>query len=192
MERVGVDEPGDAPTVVPVHEEPRHHLVHESPGLRLLDVQVPPGDVSLFHEHHEPTLYVTLADAPVASQRPGGEWELLRSTLRSLGEITDRCDYVAEPLVHRIRNDGERPFRLLGVVNHEAGEDGLVATDDAELVNQWFVVRRLASVADVVESGATLVLVHPASGTWQVVGPGQAPAAMGEGDIVEIQVGRAA
>ena len=29
--------------VVPVHQEPRHRLVFDSPGTRMLDVQIPPG-----------------------------------------------------------------------------------------------------------------------------------------------------
>ena len=192
MESTGAGETAEASVVVPVHEEPRHRLVHESPRVRLLDVVVLPGDTSLFHEHREPTLYVTLADALVVSQRPGHGWEQQRSGLRVLGEVTDRCDYFTDPLVHRVRNDGPAPFHLLAVLNPAAGEDGLAPTDDAELVNRWFVVRRLDAGVDETTSGVTRVLVHPASGTWQVVDPGQRPQSRDEGTTLEIQVGRLA
>ena len=130
---------------VPVHEEPRHRLVYESPGLRILDVRIPPGDVTLFHSHDNPTLYVTVQDAIVASQRPGEAWEH-RSQPRVLGEVTDRCDYFTDPLVHRVRNDGTDLFHLIAVVNTDAGEQGLVTIPDAELANRWFVVRRLSLI----------------------------------------------
>src|SRR5262249_50223808 len=73
--RWGVGSSATNERVVPVHEEPRHRLVHESAGLRLLDVRIPAGDVTLFHSHDDPTLYVTVRDARVATQRPGENWE---------------------------------------------------------------------------------------------------------------------
>lgn len=163
--------------------------MHESPGLRMLDVRIPPGDVTLLHSHEHPTLYVTVQDAPVATQRPGEDWEH-RSGLRMLGEVTDRCDYFTHPLVHRVRNDGTDLFHLIAVVNTDAGEDGLVTVPDAELANRWFVVRRWDRALDERLAKATRVFVHPASSSWIVVSAGEPIGRLEAGPVVEIQVGR--
>jgi hypothetical protein len=163
--------------------------VHESRGLRLLDIRIPPGDVTLLHSHDDPTLYVTVLDAPVATQRPGEDWEH-RSRLRVLGEVTDRCDYFTDPLVHRVRNDGTELFHLIAVVNADAGEDGLVTVPDAALVNRWFVVRRWDGPLDPRPANATRVFVHPASASWLVVAAGEPIGHLEAGPVVEIQVGR--
>jgi quercetin dioxygenase-like cupin family protein len=60
--------------VVPVHQEPRHHLVFDSPNTRILDVQIPPGDTTLFHTHSDPILYVTMSTSRTRSQNLGGDW----------------------------------------------------------------------------------------------------------------------
>ena len=49
--------------VVPVHEEPRHRLVFEAPATRILDVQIPAGDTTLFHTHSDPILYVSMSQS---------------------------------------------------------------------------------------------------------------------------------
>ena len=163
--------------------------MHESPGLRILDVRIPPGDVTLFHSHDHPTLYVTVQDADVATQRPGEDWEH-RSRPRVLGEVIDRCDYFTDPLVHRVRNDGTDLFHLIAVVNTDAGEHGLVTIADAELVNRWFVVRRWDRELDERPAKVTRVFVQPASGSWIVVSDGERVGRLGAGPVVEIQVGR--
>ena len=63
-----------AERVVPVHQEPRHHLVFDSPGTRILDVQIPPGDTTLFHTHSDPILYVTMSTSRTRSQNIGEDW----------------------------------------------------------------------------------------------------------------------
>ena len=60
--------------VVPVHEEPRHHLVFEAPVTRILDVQIPAGDTTLFHTHSDPILYVSMSQSQTRSQTLGAEW----------------------------------------------------------------------------------------------------------------------
>jgi hypothetical protein len=41
---------------VPVHEEPRHHLVFQNKEIRILNVLVPPGDTTQYHIHTTPSL----------------------------------------------------------------------------------------------------------------------------------------
>src|SRR5687767_9098476 len=65
---------GQEDKVVPVHQEPRHRLVFDSPGTKILDVQIPPGDTTLFHTHSDPILYVTMSTSQTRSQNFGAEW----------------------------------------------------------------------------------------------------------------------
>jgi hypothetical protein len=60
--------------VVPVHEEPRHRLVFDSPVARVLDIQIPPGDTTLFHTHSNPILYVNMSSSQTRGQTLGQEW----------------------------------------------------------------------------------------------------------------------
>lgn len=57
-----------AQTIVPVHEEPRHRVVLETAGFRVLDIQIPPGDTTLFHRHSTPIAYVSIGVSPVNIQ----------------------------------------------------------------------------------------------------------------------------
>ena len=45
---------------VPVYEEPRHKLAFENDHAMILNVNLPPGYVSLYHEHKIDLLYVTI------------------------------------------------------------------------------------------------------------------------------------
>ena len=49
------------PAPVPLSGEPRHHVVYESPVMRVHDIQIPPGDTTLFHTHDTAILYVPIA-----------------------------------------------------------------------------------------------------------------------------------
>jgi quercetin dioxygenase-like cupin family protein len=60
--------------VVPVHEEPHHREVFQHGTTRILDLRVPPGDISWFHSHEWPVLYMTLGTSRVRTQNLGGEW----------------------------------------------------------------------------------------------------------------------
>jgi mannose-6-phosphate isomerase-like protein (cupin superfamily) len=60
--------------IMPVHQEPHHRQVFQHGPMRLLDLQVPPGDVSWFHTHEWPVYYLTTSDSPTVSQNLGEEW----------------------------------------------------------------------------------------------------------------------
>ena len=60
--------------VVPVHEEPHHRQVFQYGTTRILDLQVPPGDISWFHSHEWPVLYMTLGTSAVRTQNLGSDW----------------------------------------------------------------------------------------------------------------------
>jgi len=66
--------PLHAQRVVPVHEEPRHKLMFEGGGLRVLDLQIAPGDTSLYHLHATPILYTSVSVSCTIEQLVGGDW----------------------------------------------------------------------------------------------------------------------
>jgi hypothetical protein len=69
------DEQGQGQTpVMPVHQEPHHRQLFQSGPMRIIDLQIPPGDVSWFHSHEWPVFYLTVADSQTRTQVLGLEW----------------------------------------------------------------------------------------------------------------------
>ena len=143
-----------ADKVVPVHEEPRHHLVYDSPGTRILDVQIPPGDTTLFHTHSDPILYVTMSTSRTRSQNLGADWSApgapgapgapsapVSPTLPP-GRMMSTTSYADRALTHRVNNIGTSLFRLIGVTNSSTGDDSAGPSDgfdvEPEITNRWF------------------------------------------------------
>jgi hypothetical protein len=146
--------------VVPVHEEPRHRLVFESPQTRILDVQIPAGDTTLFHTHSDPILYVSMSQSQTRSQTLGREWGEAPAASAAQaaatapaapaasaaparpGRMTSTTSYAKQPLTHRVNNVGQGLFRLIGVLNRSAGDetDGPSEgfTAQPEITNRWF------------------------------------------------------
>jgi quercetin dioxygenase-like cupin family protein len=60
--------------IMPTHQEPHHRQVFQHGPMRLLDLQLPPGDISWFHTHEHPVYYLTTSDSPTVSQNLGEEW----------------------------------------------------------------------------------------------------------------------
>ena len=64
--------------IVPVHHEPHHRQVFQYGPMRILDLQLPPGDMSWFHTHEWPVFYLTTSDSQTVSQNLGEEWGAAR------------------------------------------------------------------------------------------------------------------
>jgi hypothetical protein len=60
--------------IMPVHQEPHHRQVFQSGPMRIIDLQIPPGDVSWFHSHEWPVFYLTVADSQTRTQVLGEDW----------------------------------------------------------------------------------------------------------------------
>ena len=63
--------PAQAPTAVPLREEPHHHLVLENEYVRVFRVSLPAHDATLLHQHDVPYLYVSLGPANVINAVQG-------------------------------------------------------------------------------------------------------------------------
>ena len=147
--------------VVPVHEEPHHRQVFQYGTTRILDLQVPPGDISWFHSHEWPVLYMTLGTSAVRTQNLGAEWSgggARNANAPAAGgaarppqplperrtpRATSTTSYVERPVTHRIENVGEGLFSAMVVVNETAGDETTSVADagfelEPELTNNWF------------------------------------------------------
>jgi hypothetical protein len=196
---MGVDRDVDAqePVRVPVHQEPHHHLVHDSATIRLLDIQIPPGNTTLFHTHDTAILYVPIARSQTRGQEWGGEWPAAApASPAAAAPASDRpqrvnsvITYVEKPYTHRVNNIGTSLFRLIGIINRTPGANG--AADDvsglspkAELENNWYRAHRVVlkpgessaphkhatAVVVVMQTPGTVVSESPA---WSPInGPG--------------------
>jgi quercetin dioxygenase-like cupin family protein len=188
--------------IVPVHQEPRHHLVFDSPGTRILDVQIPPGDTTLFHTHSDPILYVTMSTSRTRSQNLGADWSGAPSApgapgapaapvLPSVppGRMMSTTSYAERPQTHRVNNIGQTLFRLIGITNSSAGDERTDPSEgfdtEPEISNRWFrgyrrtltaqdssEHRHANPVAIVLVSGAASVRTTSASEIQRLAQPG--------------------
>jgi hypothetical protein len=141
--------------VVPVHEEPRHRMVFDSPIARVLDIQIPPGDTTLFHTHSNPILYVNMRSSQTRSQTLGQAWSGGEAAARPaagaavppgippavFGRMNSVTSYSQQALTHRVNNVGTGLFRLIGIINRTDGDPSTEASADfaskPEVDNRW-------------------------------------------------------
>lgn len=145
---------GEAP-IVPVYDEPHHRQLFQHGPVRIIDLQLPPGETSWFHTHESPILYVTLGVTDVRMQPLDGEWTGAEPGADGGGvatpfeqppepvSATTTTSYIDEPLTHRVENVGSRLFRAVAVINATQGDAATspqAAGFDAEpeLENPWF------------------------------------------------------
>ena len=97
---------------VPVYEEPKHKLVFDNDQVQILNVNLPPGYVSLYHKHQLDTMYVTISGTQVWAQPLGGD---KRMADVKTGDLRFSSDNHELPHIHRVGNVGEAPFHIIGV-----------------------------------------------------------------------------
>ena len=92
-----------APTAVPIPQEPHHHLVLENDYVRVFRVSVPAHESTLLHQHDVPYLYVSLGLADVINAVQGKPEAHLVMADGQLG-------YSAGHFAHIARNESNAPF----------------------------------------------------------------------------------
>lgn len=191
--------PSGAETWVPVFQEPRHHLVVDTAPLRILDIQIPPGDTTLFHRHDSPMLYVPIASSRTRNQNMGEDWTgggaapapAATPAPARPGRVTSPANYVDKGQTHRVNNVGTSLFRLIGIANMTPGDPAPAdtAAQKPELENRWYRATRL-----VIASGASapvpahdglVVVVMQTPGTAAVDGAAWNPL-NGPGDFARL------
>lgn len=104
---------------VPVAEEPRHRVTFANSDLRILDVNIPPGDTSLDHRHDFDIVTVSMNDGPETRSQPAGEdWNVRAARPLGHAAITE---YTGRAAAHRVQNSGQVPYRLFAVENLKTG-----------------------------------------------------------------------
>ena len=172
-----------AQTVVPIQEEPRHRLVYETPEFRVLDVEIAPGDTTLFHRHDVPIGYVYISPTRINDQVLGRGWGGVTqdsNPVASTGDVIFDEAYATAPVEHRVTNLGNVPFRLIAVLNRgpgqaTSGKESSGAAGAPETEGRWFwsTHHTLASQAtwEWQGLGRPVVIVQVSSGAV-AVGPG--------------------
>jgi hypothetical protein len=126
---------------VSVFEEPRHRLVYDKGPVKIFNTSIPAGDMSVYHSHGEPTLYVVLNPVRMRNQDRGAEWiELDPAKGPPAGAFLFR-NYREQPQTHRVQNVDTKSFQVLGVAHTGSGAaaSGKSPTGaPPELENQWF------------------------------------------------------
>ncbi len=149
------------PSAVPIEQEPAHRLVLQNEHVRVFEVSLPAGDVTLWHEHLHDGASVRLTDATVEDQPEDGKAETFRMRR---GEVT----YGATPMarIHRVRNVGETVFHNVYIellTPHDASTDPAVAiAPDPRVVFENDRVRALRRILAPGES--TDMHVHTSKG----------------------------
>jgi quercetin dioxygenase-like cupin family protein len=186
--------------VVPVHEEPHHRQVFQYGTTRILDLQVPPGDISWFHSHEWPVLYMTLGTSAVRTQNLGSNWSgggggarpanaapaggapppAQPPAARRTPRATSTTSYIEKPVTHRIENRGDGLFSAMVVVNETAGDDTQSVADagfvsEPELTNNWFRSYRVTlapgATTDAHEHQTPVVIFQAIAGRAMADGP---------------------
>ncbi len=120
--------PGPNDRVVPILQEPRHRTMHKDGDIRLLDVQINPGDMTLFHTHDAAIMYTFISSGTGPSE----------------GRISSNTDYVQENFTHQVANQGPGLFRIIALTNYGPAMGSLTADrpmglqGEPELENLYF------------------------------------------------------
>lgn len=97
---------------IPVQQEPFHRTVLENATLRVIDVQVPAGQVTKYHVHVLPSVVVYLTKSTNRSQN----WGEATSSPRSVSPGESRyAPYDVKALTHQVTNPGPNLFRVLDI-----------------------------------------------------------------------------
>ena len=112
--------------IVSVLEEPRHRVVHRDGDLYLLDVQIPPGDISLPHTHDSAMLYTIIHDEDGPAD----------------GVTASETEWAERPFTHEVVNQGPGLLHVIALSNYglgiskQGGVSGSLA--NPQLEDPWF------------------------------------------------------
>jgi quercetin dioxygenase-like cupin family protein len=100
---------------LPVTEEPSHRTVFENEVVRVIDVQIQPGQRCLFHAHVLPSAVIYLTKSTNKWQT-WGETDESKFLVRTLNPGESRyAPYDTQPLTHRVTNTGDGLFRVFDI-----------------------------------------------------------------------------
>ena len=92
------------PAAVPITSEQHHHLALQNEYVRLFEVEVPPHQSTLLHQHDYDYIYIAIGDAQFTNILPG---EAPAALKMADGDI----HFSRGGFAHLARNDANTPFR---------------------------------------------------------------------------------
>jgi len=92
------------PAAVPITSEQHHHLALQNEYVRLFEVEVPPHQSTLLHQHDYDYIYIAIGDAQFTNILPGKAPAAIRM---ADGDI----HFSRGGFAHLARNDANTPFR---------------------------------------------------------------------------------
>ncbi len=98
-------QPPETPKVVSVEDEPLHRVVFQNQSVRVFDVVLRPGDVSLFHRHTHDMAGISIIDTPSWEEVLGGE---RKDTPADKDGEAWFVQHEGTQFVHRVANTGDR------------------------------------------------------------------------------------
>jgi len=114
--------------VVPVEQEPLHHVVFDNKNVRIYDVEFSPGAICLFHKH-------SFDSVTIAASGGTGMNEIMGLTPQQFTVPTGAAWFTPgtnAPYTHRLKNVGTTPLRFISVeVLASASPPGVPAVLDA-------------------------------------------------------------
>lgn len=93
-----------AQNVVPVTKEPNHHLAVSNEYVRAFKVEVAPNSETLYHQHDNDYVYVTIGDADLTNMP-------LNAAPTPLKLKDGETRFAKAPLTHKVGNNLDQPFR---------------------------------------------------------------------------------
>jgi len=100
---------------IPVTKEPHHHVTFENAQFRILDVNVPPKEMTLDHMHDRDVVTVAMSDGvEIRLQATGQPWANRPRRTRGNVNITE---YSGKPASHRFETLGPSAYMLFAVEN---------------------------------------------------------------------------
>ena len=103
---------------VPLTSEPRHRVTFENAQMRILDINIPPGDTTLDHRHDRDIVTVSMTGGTETRVQNTGQPWTTRAP-RPLGDATV-AEYTGKPGSHKVENTGKSAYQLFAVENLKA------------------------------------------------------------------------
>lgn len=157
-----------------VHQEPYHLPVFKNGQIRVLSVQIPPGDTSLFHLHHTPSLFIFLSNTNTGTELQG---KAPTHTRLRAGRLL--YENLAAPYtrIHRVWNTDTNTLHVIDVelLGNDSGFSRpplILAGLALEVDTAWVRAYRLSldpgKLFDLKEVPSSLLLVSIGQGSFDI------------------------
>jgi quercetin dioxygenase-like cupin family protein len=97
---------------VPVQQEPHHHVMFENQYVRVLNVEIAPGESTFFHTHAHDNLAVRITDGLSQTQERDQDWAPASHVKAGSVVFSEGS---SKPYTHRVKNLGTSTYHVIDV-----------------------------------------------------------------------------